>query len=149
MKETLFDISSSSPSSSSSSSSFVIRTHQYRCSGSCHSVASDESSSRSSAWLCSIIFRANGLQRLRGAELALPPYSEATTAGQLFNLLEQRRPRVNTISASEAHIHTRSCATPTTNSGSATSSRSSSHIVRPGTFCNRQGHGIAGRAPGS
>ena len=84
--------------------------------------------------------RANGLQRLHGAELALPPYSEATTAGQLFNLVEQRRPRVNTISASEAHIHTRSCATPTTNSGSATSSRSSSHIVRPGTLCNRQDH---------
>ena len=56
---------------------------------------------------------------------------------------------MNTISASEAHIHTRSCATPITNSGSATSSRSSSHIVRPGTFCNHQGHGLAGRAPGS
>ena len=81
-------------------------------------------------------------------QLALPSYSEATTAGQLFNLLEQRRPRVNTISASEAHIHTRSCATPTTNSGSATSSRSSSHIDRPG-ICNHQGHGLAGRAPGS
>ena len=39
--------------------------------------------------------RANDLQRLHGAELALPPHSEATTAGQLFNLLEQRRPRVN------------------------------------------------------
>ena len=42
--------------------------------------------------------RANDLQRLHGAELALPPYSEATTAGQLFNLLEQRRPLVNTTS---------------------------------------------------
>ena len=40
--------------------------------------------------------RANDLQRLHGAELALPPYSEATTAGQLFNLLQQRRPPVNT-----------------------------------------------------
>ena len=42
--------------------------------------------------------RANDLQRLHGAELALPPYSEATTAGQLFNMLEQRRPRVSTTS---------------------------------------------------
>ena len=40
--------------------------------------------------------RANYLQRLHGAELASQPYSEATTAGQLFNLLKQRRPQLNT-----------------------------------------------------
>ena len=32
--------------------------------------------------------RANGLQRLHGAELALPPFSEATIAGQLFHYSE-------------------------------------------------------------
>ena len=40
--------------------------------------------------------RAEDLQRLHGAELALPPYSEATSSGILFKLLEQRRPRVYT-----------------------------------------------------
>ena len=43
--------------------------------------------------------RASGLRRQHGAELALPPYSEATSAGHLFILLQQRRPRMDTTEA--------------------------------------------------